>query len=56
LNVIPRVDVFDLTDYVAEGFDISGSGLLLHGVVLVGYLLPCLVLAFYLMRAREVAA
>ena len=56
LNLIPQVSVFDLTDMVAEGFDISGSGLLMNGLVLAGYLLPCLILAFYLMRAREVAA
>jgi hypothetical protein len=56
LNVIPDVDRFDLTQHVAEGFNIGGVQLAMTGVLLVGYLLPWLVLAFYLIRSREVAA
>jgi hypothetical protein len=56
LNLIPDMDRYDLTDYVAEGFDVSGSHLLLVGLLLVGYLVPWMVLSFYLLRAREIAA
>lgn len=53
---IPDVNQFNLTHFVAEGFDISGEGLIMTGVVLAAYLLPWLVLSFYLMRSREVAS
>src|SRR5262249_30712149 len=56
INLIPDVDRYDLTDFVAEGFNISGLQLVLTGVLLGGYLLPWVVLAYYLMRAREVAS
>lgn len=55
IDVIPDVDRFDLTAYVAEGFDISGAQMLLSFLLLVGYLLPWFVLAYYLMRWREIA-
>jgi hypothetical protein len=56
LNLVPDVDRYDLTGYVADGFNISGMQLALTGLLLVGYLLPWLILAYYLMRAREVAS
>ncbi|HEV3202791.1 MAG TPA: hypothetical protein VGY77_00340 [Gemmataceae bacterium] len=56
LNLIPNIDRYDLTDFVAEGFDVSWQQLLLTGLLLLGYLLPWAVLSFYLMRSREVAA
>jgi len=56
LSMIPDVDRMDLTNFVAEGFDISGTQLLLTGIMLVGYLLPWLLLAYYLIRSREVAS
>jgi hypothetical protein len=57
LNVFPDVSRYDLHPYVANGFDISWSQVLLldNLVPLVGYILPCAVLAFYLMRFREIA-
>ena len=55
LNMIPDVDRFDFTAYVAEGFNIPGVELLLALLVLVGYLLPWAVLAYYLLKSREVA-
>jgi hypothetical protein len=54
-NLIPDVDRFNLTSYLAEGFNISGSQLLLSFLLLAAYLLPCAVLAFYLLKWREVA-
>lgn len=56
LNLIPDVELFDLSRYVAEGFDISLPDLSIRLVVLFAYLLPWAVLAYYLMRSREVAA
>ncbi len=57
LELIPDVDRFDLTNFVAEGFNISGPQLVLSTVFLIAYyLLPCAVLAFYLIRWREVAS
>jgi hypothetical protein len=57
LNLFPDINRFDLHPYVANGFDISWSQVLFldNFVPLVGYVLPCAVLAFYLMRFREVA-
>jgi hypothetical protein len=55
LDLIPDVERFNLTSYVAEGFTISGVQLLLALGVLVGYVLPWVVLAYYLLRWREVA-
>jgi hypothetical protein len=56
LHVIPDVDHFVLTDFVAEGFHIGTGQLLLDFLLLAGYLLPWAVLAYYLMKWREVAA
>jgi ABC-type transport system involved in multi-copper enzyme maturation permease subunit len=60
LNLLPDVSRFDLTNYVAQGFDISIFGrdnsLVLDGLLLTAYLLPWLVLGHYLMKSREVAA
>jgi hypothetical protein len=56
LKVIPDIERFDLTGYVSEGFNIGGVQMLLHFLLLVGYVLPWAVLAFYLIRWREVAS
>ena len=56
LHAIPDVDRFDLTDHVANGFDVGGVLLTGTGLYLAGYMLLWLVLAFYLIRSREVAA
>jgi ABC-type transport system involved in multi-copper enzyme maturation permease subunit len=56
INVIPDIEAYDLTDYVAEGFDIQPVDLGLRGLMLFGYLLPWAVLAFYLIKSREVAS
>jgi hypothetical protein len=56
-DLLPDVSHYNLRNYVANGFDISWSQVLLldNLVPLVGYLLPCALLAFYLMRYREIA-
>jgi ABC-type transport system involved in multi-copper enzyme maturation permease subunit len=56
MNVIPDVDQYGLTDYVAQGFSIEPSFLLLNFLTLLAYVLPWLVAAYYLMKAREIAA
>lgn len=56
MNVIPDVDRYGLTEYVAQGFSIGPDVLLIHFATVVGYVLPWLVGAYYLMRAREIAA
>jgi hypothetical protein len=55
-DLIPDVDRFDLTRFVSEGFDISSGQLLITLLLLIGYLLPWAVLAFYLLKWREVAS
>jgi ABC-type transport system involved in multi-copper enzyme maturation permease subunit len=56
LNTIPDVDRFDLTRYVAEGFNIPSGEMVMAFLLLAGYLLPWAVLAYYLMKCREVAS
>jgi len=56
LDVIPDVDRFDLSLYVAEGFNISVEQLVMSALMLVLYLLPWGLLAFYLLKWREIAA
>jgi ABC-type transport system involved in multi-copper enzyme maturation permease subunit len=54
-NVIPDVESFTWTDFVSEGFNINAEYLVINLVVTLGYLLPWAVLAYYLMKSREVA-
>jgi ABC-type transport system involved in multi-copper enzyme maturation permease subunit len=54
-NVIPDVDQYGLTDYVAQGFSIGPDFLLINLLLVMGYVLPWMVAAYYLMKAREIA-
>jgi ABC-type transport system involved in multi-copper enzyme maturation permease subunit len=56
LLVIPDVPMFRFNDFVAEGFNLAPEMLVLRLLVLAGYLLPCAVLAYYLLKVREVAS
>jgi len=57
LYALPDVTVNSkLTDYVAEGFNIPFSQLLIDFLLMVGYLLPWAVLAYYLLKWREIAS
>jgi hypothetical protein len=57
LYLIPDVDRWDWTGYVAEGFNIGfGSILLFHTLLVFAYLFPCALVAYYLMKSREVAS
>jgi len=57
MNLIPDVNRHDLYQFVANGFDIGWSDLLLldNGVGLIAYLVPWAILAYYLMKYREIA-
>jgi ABC-type transport system involved in multi-copper enzyme maturation permease subunit len=57
LMILPDVGRFDLTAYVANGFDIPWAQVLLvdNFVPLVLYLVPWAILAYYLISYREIA-
>jgi hypothetical protein len=57
MNLIPNVNRHDLVQYVANGFDIGMLDVLLLDNVLplAGYLIPWAILAYYLMKYREIA-
>jgi ABC-type transport system involved in multi-copper enzyme maturation permease subunit len=56
LDLIPDVNRYDLSSYVAEGFNITLTQLLLDFGIMALYVLPWVVLAYYLMKWREIAA
>jgi hypothetical protein len=56
MAIIPDVDQFDFTDHVAEGFNIGSQQMGISLLLLIGYLVPCALLAYYLLKSREVAA
>jgi hypothetical protein len=55
LDVIPEVPGFDLTSYPASGFNIPMIELVGRVGLFLGTMFPWLVLAFYLLRWREIA-
>lgn len=55
-NVIPDVDAFVWSEFLAEGFNVNFEYLIVNLLILVGYLLPWGVLSYYLINNREVAA
>ncbi|MBP3960400.1 hypothetical protein J8F10_34675 [Gemmata sp. G18] len=55
-NVIPDIDSFSWGHFVSEGFNISTEYLVVNVLVTFGYLIPWAILAYYLMKSREVAA
>jgi ABC-type transport system involved in multi-copper enzyme maturation permease subunit len=55
-KMLPNAHQFNLSQYVADGFDIPWSVLLGENLLpLLGFLVPWAVLAYYLMNSREVA-
>jgi hypothetical protein len=54
-DAVPDIDRYDLSAYVAEGFNIPPTQMLLELLHVTAYLLPWFVLAFYLIRWREIA-
>lgn len=55
MYILPDVDRWNWSNYVAEGFNIDGTDMILSTIVLLGYLLPWAVLGYYLMKSREIA-
>jgi len=55
-NLIPDVDSFSWTNYLSEGYNVNTEYLVVNLLVTAGYLLPWGILAYYLMKSREVAA
>jgi hypothetical protein len=55
-NLIPDAESFNWTPFVSEGFNINAEYLVVNILVTIGYLLPWGILAYYLMKSREVAA
>jgi len=55
-NVIPDVESFTWTHFVSEGFNVNAEYLVINVLMMVGYLFPWAVLAYYLMKSREVAS
>jgi len=55
-NIIPDVESFSWGHFVSEGFNISTEYLVVNLLITFGYLLPWAILAYYLMKSREVAA
>jgi hypothetical protein len=55
-KMFPDLDSFNWSAFVAEGFNIDSQYLVVNFLMLAGYLLPWGILAYYLMKSREVAA
>jgi hypothetical protein len=56
LWLLPDMDRFDATNYVAEGFNIPAEQLLTQVLLLAAYLVPFGLFAYYLMKWREIAS
>ena len=56
MDIFPDVDRFSWTNYVASGFSVPWAEIVLNSLLMIGYLLPWAILAYYLMKSREVAA
>jgi len=56
LNVIPDTGRFTWSKYLEQGFIVDFDKIAISMIFLAGYMLPWLVLAYYLMRSREIAA
>jgi len=53
---VPDLKSFNWRDFLAEGFNIDSQYLVVNLLMTFGYLLPWGILAYYLMKSREVAA
>jgi nucleotide-binding universal stress UspA family protein len=55
-KVVPELEASDWGDFVSEGYNINTEYLVLNLLVTFGYLLPWAILAYWMMKLREVAA
>jgi hypothetical protein len=55
--IIPDFRHFNMTEYVANGFDVpfndAGAAVLPSIVVVLGYFIPCVVLGYFCLQLRE---
>jgi ABC-type transport system involved in multi-copper enzyme maturation permease subunit len=56
VSVLPDIQSFSWTSYVAEGFNIPLEAMFVNLLVVMAYLFPWFGLAYYLIRGREMAA
>jgi len=55
--VIPDFTYFDMTPFVANGFDVPWNASLLPSILLtIGFLIPCLVIGYFSLQLRELEA
>jgi hypothetical protein len=54
-NVLPDLDSLGWSHFVKEGFNVSYENLAMNLIVTMAYILPWFVLAYFLLRSREVA-
>jgi hypothetical protein len=54
-DILPNLGQFDREMFIAEGFNTPGADLAMNVLILAAYLLPFLVLGYYLLNSREVA-
>ena len=53
-QVIPRLEFFNMAEYVSKGFDVPfDSSLLPSLMILLGYFIPCVLLGYFALRIRE---
>ncbi len=55
-DVIPDAERFTWSKYLEQGFSVRTDFIVLNLIFLIAYMLPWAVLAYYLMRSREIAA
>ncbi len=56
LDLFPDVSRYDFTRFVEEGFNIPESQIFVNFLLMAAYVLPWIVLAYYLMKWKEVAS
>jgi hypothetical protein len=56
LNIIPNVESSDFVEHVAEGFNIGPGQLAMTCLITLAYLLPWILLGYYMMKWREIAS
>ncbi len=55
-NLIPDIESLSWGNFVSEGFNVNTEYPVVNILITFGYLLPWAILAYYLMKNREVAA
>ncbi len=56
IYVIPDTDQFSFVDYVTQGFAVRTDDIFMGVINTFAYVLPCAILAYHLIRSREIAS